>query len=183
MNLRNVLRTYVLLRQLTSDESALLETLRGMNDTERELLVESLAPEKAVKKTAATQQRKLEHCAACDYTKRATVHKDTSLSDYHQFQSSKGKSQRAASLAEQIQRRTGITICGASLASSGADCNLPEGHALHSDKGYVDHHPFQPASPARSAAQQSSASNGEMSTTASSGDETESAQVAVGGSE
>jgi hypothetical protein len=52
------------------------------------------------------------------------------------------KSARAASLAEQIKGKSGITLCGASLESSGADCNLPEGHALHVDKGYVDHHEF-----------------------------------------
>lgn len=44
MNLRNVLSAYSKLRQLTDDESALLETLRGLNDAERELLVESLSP-------------------------------------------------------------------------------------------------------------------------------------------
>ena len=32
MNIRNVLRTYSLLRQLTDDESALLETLRNATD-------------------------------------------------------------------------------------------------------------------------------------------------------
>jgi hypothetical protein len=50
MNLRNVLRTYALLRQLSDDESALLTTLRGMSEGERELLVESLAPTKPVVK-------------------------------------------------------------------------------------------------------------------------------------
>lgn len=51
MNLRNVLRTYALLRQLTDDESALLATLRGMNESERESLVLAMQPEKpAIKK-------------------------------------------------------------------------------------------------------------------------------------
>jgi hypothetical protein len=50
MNIRNVLRTYGLLRQLSDDETALLETLRGLNVSEREQLVESLAPVKAAKK-------------------------------------------------------------------------------------------------------------------------------------
>jgi hypothetical protein len=45
-----VLRTYGLLRQLSDDETALLETLRGLNVSEREQLVESLAPIKAAKK-------------------------------------------------------------------------------------------------------------------------------------
>jgi hypothetical protein len=45
-----VLRTYGLLRQLSDDETALLETLRGLNVSEREQVVESLAPIKAAKK-------------------------------------------------------------------------------------------------------------------------------------
>jgi hypothetical protein len=53
MNIRNVLRTYSLLRQLTDDESALLETLRGLSEGERDLLVQSLAPAKAAVKKAA----------------------------------------------------------------------------------------------------------------------------------
>jgi hypothetical protein len=50
MNLKNVLRTYSLLRLLTNDESALLETLRSLSESEREQLVESLSPGKAVGK-------------------------------------------------------------------------------------------------------------------------------------
>jgi len=53
MNLRNVLRTYALLRSLTDDESALLETLRQLSESERELLVESLSPGKVTGKKAA----------------------------------------------------------------------------------------------------------------------------------
>jgi hypothetical protein len=53
MNLRNVLRTYALLRQLSDDESALLATLRGMNESERESLVLAMQPEKA-----STKKRK-----------------------------------------------------------------------------------------------------------------------------
>lgn len=51
MNLKAVLRTYAFLRQLTDDETALLETLRSLTDSDREQMVESLAPAKpAVKK-------------------------------------------------------------------------------------------------------------------------------------
>lgn len=60
MNLRNVLRAYSNLRQLTDDETALLETLCGMNDSERELLVESLSPQpqkKSSKKAAGKSKR------------------------------------------------------------------------------------------------------------------------------
>lgn len=69
MNIRNVLRTYSLLRQLTDDESALLNTLRSLNDGERELLVESLSPgKKSTTKKAATKATK---------SKRATELSDT----------------------------------------------------------------------------------------------------------
>lgn len=50
MNIRNVLKVYSLQRQFTDDESALLATLRELSDTERELLVESLQPQKAAVK-------------------------------------------------------------------------------------------------------------------------------------
>lgn len=62
MNLKLVLRTYSALRQLTDDETALLETLRGMTDAERELTVETLSPQvkptkKAGKKAAGKSRR------------------------------------------------------------------------------------------------------------------------------
>ena len=53
MNLRNVLRTYALLRQLNDDESALLDTLRTLSESERDQLVETLSPVKT-----ATKKRK-----------------------------------------------------------------------------------------------------------------------------
>ena len=57
MNLKMVLRTYGLLRQLTDDETALLETLRNLTDSDKEQLVESLAPAKvAVKKRVRKPQ-------------------------------------------------------------------------------------------------------------------------------
>jgi hypothetical protein len=50
MNIRNVLRVYIQLRQFSDDETALLETLRGLSEGDREQLVESLAPVKAAVK-------------------------------------------------------------------------------------------------------------------------------------
>jgi hypothetical protein len=97
----------------------------------------------------------------------------------------RSKSPRAVSLAEQIKGKGGevnsvaITLCGASLESSGADCNLPEGHALHIDKGYVDYHPFTP--PVPGAGEQSSASNGADGSILNSEGETASAGAVVGG--
>lgn len=53
MNIRQVLKAFTALRQLTDDESALLETLRGMSETERESLVVALSPEKTATKRAS----------------------------------------------------------------------------------------------------------------------------------
>lgn len=50
MNLKNVLKTYSLLRSLSDDESALLKTLRSLSDSEREQLVQTMAPVKAATK-------------------------------------------------------------------------------------------------------------------------------------
>jgi hypothetical protein len=62
VNLRNVLKVYSLQRQFSDDESALLATLRGLSDSERDLLVESLQPTKGTgkgvkKRTRATGNR------------------------------------------------------------------------------------------------------------------------------
>lgn len=54
MNLRNVLRAYGLLRQLSDDESALLNILRALNDNDRDQLVASMSdkPQKKSSKKA-----------------------------------------------------------------------------------------------------------------------------------
>lgn len=51
MNLRNVLRAYSLLRQLSDDESALLNILRALNDNDREQLVASMSDKPSKKST------------------------------------------------------------------------------------------------------------------------------------
>jgi hypothetical protein len=104
MNLRNVLRTYALLRSLTDDESALLETLRGLSESDRELMVQELSPSKVVKKSDS-KPRVYEHCAQCDKTKGHKFHRDSSEDGYHEFQSvppEPKKSRRASSLAEKV---------------------------------------------------------------------------------
>lgn len=110
MNIRNVLKTYSLLRSLTDDESALLTTLRSMNDTERELLVESLAPSKGTKKAskkavkgasksarASSLQQQIQAttnkphlgdgpiCQVCSHTEDYEDHQQPSP-HYHEFQ-------------------------------------------------------------------------------------------------
>lgn len=119
MNLRNVLRTYALLRSLTDDESALLETLRGLSESDREQLVESLSPsgtgkKKAGKKSssksprasgmAAVIKRNLESqqravtepiCATCGNVEDYVDHSEPSPS-YHGFESSSSKAAAGA---------------------------------------------------------------------------------------
>lgn len=160
MNLKTVLRTYGLLRQLTDDESALLATLRGMNDGERELLVESLQPEKvaAKKKLGEVLTRKIEKCDACNYTRRAVVHKDVNHVDgYHEFQppkssSAKGekKSARAVEMAATLkgrreeQRR--VTEDGPRCTyamGDGVPCDDGEHSPTHDKSlGYLNYHEF-----------------------------------------
>lgn len=66
MNLRNVLRAYSLLRQLSDEESALLQTLRLTNETERALLVETLSdkPQKKSSKKSAGKGGKSRHASS-----------------------------------------------------------------------------------------------------------------------
>lgn len=175
MNLRNVLRAYSHLRQLTDDESALLETLRAMNDSERELLVESLQDKPAAKKGSATT-RVYEHCAQCDKTKGHSFHKDSSSDGYHEFQSpqkSSSKSKKAASLQRQIQgRATGSKDRCVFSLQTGDDkyetCDAVENDPIHDETfGYAGYHPFQvaaspappPSTPASSETGQGDVSN------------------------
>lgn len=181
MNLRNVLRTYALLRQLSNDESALLETLRGLSEGERELMVQELSPgaavkKKVVKKPATTRQ--YDSCLRCGTTKRDSSHKDQASPDYHEFQSSKPKSQRAASLAEQI-KSTGKPHLGEGPVCT--ICSHTEDYEDHAQPS-PHYHPFAPPCSARSAAGRSSANSAENSSTASTEDETANVGVAAGGS-
>lgn len=169
MNIRNVLRTYSLLRQLGDDETALLETLRDLSEGERDQLVESLSPVKAVKKPDS-KPRVYEHCAQCDKTKAHSFHKDSSNDGYHEFQSSKPKSPRASSLAAQIKTGT-RPLDGAASKMRCAACGNVEDYADHSEPS-PHYHPF--ASSVRSVQPSSSASNGDQSTTANIAGETES---------
>jgi hypothetical protein len=78
VNLKVVLRTYGLLRQLTDDETALLETLRGLTDSDREQLVESLTPAKAavrkrVRKTQVKSPRAESLASAIAGTAKSAV--------------------------------------------------------------------------------------------------------------
>jgi hypothetical protein len=178
---------------LTKDLLELRDKINKLTNEQRDILLDLVDPlpepqaeqktatKKAAKKPATT--REYDHCLRCGTTKRDSSHKDQALPDYHDFQSSKGKSARAAGMAETLnkslrsQRRVTESNC--------ADCEMAEDMPIHSPKGgYQTYHPFQPATPAPTARNQSSVSNGAGSTTANSVGETVSAgdaQVASGG--
>lgn len=132
MNYRLVLKTYTALRQLTDEESALLNTLRAMNDTERELLVEALNPTRGTGKGLKRTTKK------------------------------HGKSQRASGIATQLnknlsqQRQTMQGSCtyrypDDSPVNSKQVCDEDVDNGVHDPTmGYVGYHEFVP--PAQSAA-------------------------------
>lgn len=153
MSYKDVLKIFKLERELSDDESALLNTLREMSDTDRELLAETLGPpvKGKVGKTAAT--RKIEHCEICDYTRRAVHHKDIGHKDYHEFQPSfdgprKLKSARASSLAEKIagtaSGNSKPALC--TFEIDGKVCKGSENDGIHdATMGYAAYHEFQPS--------------------------------------
>lgn len=54
-NFRNVLKVFTMMRDFEPDDHALLNTLRGVTEAEREMLVEALGP---VKRATAKRARK-----------------------------------------------------------------------------------------------------------------------------
>lgn len=123
MNIRQVLKAFTALRQLTDDESALLETLRGLNDAERESLVLALQPEKTATKRASKKSNK-----------------------------SASKSRRASGMAAAINRSLSqqrrVAICAAMVDDNGGEmpCGEVEGNPIHdSTMGYAGYHEFQSA--------------------------------------
>lgn len=126
MNIRQVLRTYSLLRQLTDDESALLETLRGLNDAERESLVVALQPEKVAGRRASKKSSK-----PASKSSRA--------------------SGMAATLAKNLGRRH---QCVAMVDDNGGEmpCGEAEDNPIHdSAMGYAGYHEFQSSAVAHEA--------------------------------
>lgn len=165
MNLRNVLRTYALLRSLTDDESALLETLRKLNDTERELLVGSLSPGRVVGKKAAKK--------------------------------SSAKSPRASGMAKTIgdnlRQKRGAPPpldldhdpndhCQKQF-DGGFVCDEPADANVHHLRGATGYHEFDAGKlSAQGAGGRSSTNGAAQSSIPSTGEVTESAQSAAGGS-
>lgn len=153
MNIKSVLRTYSLLRQLSDDETALLETLRAMNDSEREALVETLSPQpvkKAGKKSASKKSSRA--------------------------------SGMAQAIKESLDRgRAAIKPDDDDSDGRCSQCDMTADMPIHDPNGgYISHHPFSPTAP--TASDSSSANGGAGGGTRNLEDETESVAVAVGGS-
>lgn len=146
MALKNVLKTYSLLRSLSDNESALLETLRSLNDSEREQLVETMAPTKAVKKP-------IPRCVECGLAKESITHRDQKQADYHEFRLRKkreAKSSHAQSLSSAIQRVPKGKVEDADIkprcafmldGNSGELCEAVEDDPIH-DLTYSSSHEF-----------------------------------------
>lgn len=178
MNIKLVLSTYSKLRQLTDDETALLETLRRMTDTERELLVETLSPQKqAGKKTA--RKPAPEHCVTRGAPQRDPSHKLGSP-DYHQYlasSKSSSKSPRAQSLSGAIQRRAKMRAsddndgsdpshlpqyCLAMVDDNGGEiaCGKTADENIHHLRTNPDYHEFVSGKFSASTAERPSSANG-----------------------
>lgn len=172
MSYKDVLRVFKLERELTDDETATLNTLRRMasSPADVEATVEAFGGSMGKGKPArATTTRNIEHCAACDYTKRAAVHKNENAKGYHVFQSTKPtmtvaeaakKSARASSIAERLPKPLGqgvkadeyggfaddtdIQRCTV-IRDNGKPCNLLPDHNVHHMQTAMGYHEFEPA--------------------------------------
>jgi hypothetical protein len=150
MNIKRVISAVKLYESLNDDEVMMVGVLRALTPTERELLVESLLPQKVVKKRSA-QPRVYERCSQCGKTKGHSFHKDTDNDGYHVFQSSKPKSQRAASLASAISSTSKPALC-TFVMDNGDVCQGTVNDAIHfEDAGYAGYHRFQPPQQASAA--------------------------------
>lgn len=104
-NLKLILRTYSALRQMSADDIALLETLRALNDNDRELLLDAMTDKPAGKKAS----------------KKSSTSKSST------------KSSRASSLRGKIQGTASRTITGPACATCGNVEDHPDhdvGHYL-----------------------------------------------------
>lgn len=67
---------------------ALRDEVKTWPQDEQDFFLDMLTPEPAKKPQKKSTERIIEHCAACDYTRRAKVHKDATADGYHEFQPS-----------------------------------------------------------------------------------------------
>lgn len=150
-NLKLVLRTYSALRQMSPDDIALLETLRALNDGDRELMVETLQGKAAARKAG----------------KKSSTSKSSQSST---------KSPRASGMAAQLnkslkqQQREPMTTKDDDydpeaerctfIRGDGKLCYLLSDHNVHHMKTHPEYHPFQLSTTAPPAPAPSSANGG-----------------------
>jgi hypothetical protein len=112
VNFKNILKVYGLMRSFSADDTALLETLRGLTDPEREMLIECLMPEKPtrprIRKTSNARAiaEKIAGTAAADtyctyrvedgdpcdeYASNAIHDPKAGYSGYHEFVAAKAR--------------------------------------------------------------------------------------------
>lgn len=134
----------------------------NLDDGEYDLFLDLIVPEpeRVVEKSKPVKRKKIEHCEVCNYTRRALIHKDESVRDYHQFQLSQpsSKSKRAKSIAEAVQKVTKLKdpardedghIDSSKLCSfivndaTGEQCDAIEDDPIH-DLTYSSSHEFTP---------------------------------------
>lgn len=121
MDLKLILKTFSNLRRMTSDEVAFLETLRAMNESECEALVETLAPQ-PVRKSS---------------TKKSASKKSSRASSLEQQIQKRGR---------QVQE-----LCVAKIPHQNGTCDMAENNPIHDESfGYGNWHPFSPAAPTAS---------------------------------
>ena len=217
MSYKDVLRVFKLERELTDDETATLNTLRAMTPADMEATVETFGGTmgKASSKSSSTKQRKIEHCTAtitthginevCGLTKRARVHKDSSVEGFHVFQStpqssSKPKSARASSIADRLPKPSGQGVQADEYGGSAGDTDMQRcayvsedgddpttcgelvDANLHHKRTDPDYHPFVPAASSadESSSPTSESSKGGQSSTPGSEVETDAALGVTG---
>lgn len=158
MSYRDALKVFKLEHGLTDDETAFLNTLRAMSESERELLVESLSPQ--VNKKPVKPPKKV-LCVVCGYAEASIVHRKKELDDYHEFQQPK-KSRRRNGISDAIKGTAGaagkvvddnqFAICTYTYPQDGPinpglNCGEYKSNAIHDKQaGYAGYHEFVPVS-------------------------------------
>jgi hypothetical protein len=140
MNIRAVLRTYAMLRVLTDDETALLETLRGLSDSEHEAMVQALAPQKAtVKRKRPSKSAKALSLASAIKGKSGDV--TVGLTGVEAKAS-------AGSVGIQVEEDGILSTTGdrcTTTRDDGKPCGLLPDHNVHHLESAVGYHGFESA--------------------------------------
>lgn len=131
MDLKLILKTFSNLRRMTSDEVAFLETLRAMNESECEALVETLSPQPARKSS----------------TKKSASKKSARASSLEQ------QIQKRPRLAVPPDDNEDDGRCTYRLGEDAGGpviCDATVDNNVHHKQGDPDYHLFSPAAPTAS---------------------------------